>query len=96
MRYKCNQIYLSVASTGVHDAQCFIRVSCIYNILVFAFIVDGGWGPWSKYSECAVTCGGGNITRERRCNNPEPKYGGKHCTGDTTEAIPCNTNPCPG
>ncbi|KAM8934363.1 properdin [Pelodytes ibericus] len=58
--------------------------------------VNGGWGGWRKISECSVTCGLGRITEERLCNNPAPKYGGRDCTGPSTQHIICKTDtPCP-
>lgn len=36
------------------------------------------------------------MTRERKCNLPEPKFGGLDCEGEEMEAIPCNINACPG
>uniref|UniRef100_A0A8W8LNS2 Hemicentin-1 n=1 Tax=Magallana gigas TaxID=29159 RepID=A0A8W8LNS2_MAGGI len=64
-------------------------------------IVDGGWsdfGPWSKFSQCAKTCGGGAKTRYRyrECNNPKPQNGGRFCPGDSihSKTAPCNKNSC--
>ena len=65
-------------------------------------IVDGdwgSWGPWDAY--CPVTCGGGNKTRTRLCDNPEPQYGGLNCTlngieqNSETELEACNEFDCP-
>ncbi|XP_064162532.1 properdin-like [Anguilla rostrata] len=53
--------------------------------------VHGGWGPWGAYSECSVTCGLGQRERTRACNNPEPRHGGQHCTGDPVSIDMCNT-----
>lgn len=33
-------------------------------------VIDGGWGPWSEYSECSLTCGRAVKSKERHCNNP--------------------------
>ena len=60
------------------------------------FPVDGGFGPWSNYSSCSVTCGGGIKTRERKCDTPKPAHGGTDCLGAKTETDVCATNPCPG
>ena len=32
--------------------------------------VDGGWGDWSEYSSCSLSCGGGVSQSKRRCNRP--------------------------
>ncbi|XP_078345694.1 coadhesin-like isoform X2 [Oculina patagonica] len=61
--------------------------------------VNGGYGPWGEFGECSVTCGGGSRQKERKCNNPEPKYFGKTCEeqglGPNIQSEPCNTEPCP-
>ena len=48
------------------------------------------------WSECSVSCGGGESTRARACDNPKPVAGGEDCFGDATEIDPCNENSCPG
>ncbi|ELU10812.1 hypothetical protein CAPTEDRAFT_115562, partial [Capitella teleta] len=53
----------------------------------------GGWGEWSAYSDCSVTCGHGKKFRTRECNNPKPLDGGLDCIGLATETIPC-THAC--
>ncbi|XP_042311059.1 properdin isoform X3 [Sceloporus undulatus] len=57
---------------------------------------DGNWGSWTPSSPCSVTCGVGRVVEKRQCNNPEPKYGGRHCPGQDTRNHICNTGvPCP-
>ncbi|XP_015756260.1 PREDICTED: A disintegrin and metalloproteinase with thrombospondin motifs 18-like [Acropora digitifera] len=57
--------------------------------------VDGAWSTWSsKYSECSRTCGGGVQYKERRCNTPRPKNGGKRCEGQERDYKLCNTEAC--
>nr|XP_058951355.1 uncharacterized protein LOC131778889 [Pocillopora verrucosa] len=56
--------------------------------------VDGGWGDWSDWSKCSVTCGGGELIRERKCNNPKPAADGKDCEGDEAETKECNPQVC--
>ena len=63
--------------------------------IIYAYIVDGGWGAWGEWSECPVSCGGGQNTRARACDSPAPQHGGAECVGDATETGPCNENPCP-
>jgi len=61
--------------------------------------VNGGYGPWGEFGECSVTCGGGVKQRERKCDQPEPKYGGKTCEeqelGTNVETQSCSEEPCP-
>ncbi|XP_068104787.1 properdin-like [Hyperolius riggenbachi] len=58
--------------------------------------VDGGWGEWQNPSECSVTCGIGQKTQQRSCNNPAPRHGGKSCSGSPTKYLVCNTaKQCP-
>ncbi|XP_047427289.1 properdin-like [Mugil cephalus] len=58
--------------------------------------VDGGWGPWSPFSPCAVTCGVGAQVSVRKCDSPIPKYGGRPCPGEGRQTTICHTNThCP-
>ncbi|KAL1783339.1 A disintegrin and metalloproteinase with thrombospondin motifs 12, partial [Sigmodon hispidus] len=56
--------------------------------------IPGGWGRWSPWSHCSRTCGAGAQSAERHCNNPEPKFGGKYCTGERKRYRLCNVHPC--
>uniref|UniRef100_A0A8C2ZK31 Thrombospondin 1 n=1 Tax=Cyclopterus lumpus TaxID=8103 RepID=A0A8C2ZK31_CYCLU len=57
--------------------------------------INGGWGPWSPWDTCTVTCDGGVQTRKRLCSDPVPKYGGKDCVGDASVSQVCNKQDCP-
>ncbi|XP_064450302.1 hemicentin-1 isoform X2 [Mirounga angustirostris] len=57
--------------------------------------VDGSWSEWSPWEECTRSCGRGNRTRTRTCNNPSAQYGGRPCEGNAIEIIMCNIRPCP-
>uniref|UniRef100_A0A672HD24 Thrombospondin-1 n=1 Tax=Salarias fasciatus TaxID=181472 RepID=A0A672HD24_SALFA len=57
--------------------------------------INGGWGPWSPWDTCSVTCGGGTQMRKRLCSDPAPKYGGKDCVGDASVTQLCNKQECP-
>lgn len=57
--------------------------------------VNGNWGPWSPWDTCTLTCGGGVQTRQRLCNDPAPKHGGKECVGDNRDTQMCNKKDCP-
>ena len=51
------------------------------------------WGSWSNFSDCNLSCGGGNQTRYRECLlNPDVD-----CPNQDTESLetqPCNTGDC--
>ncbi|KAL5016463.1 hypothetical protein ScPMuIL_006052 [Solemya velum] len=55
--------------------------------------VDGEWNPWTSWTPCNVSCGGGQLWRTRECENP--KHGGFECEGDSLEVEDCNTFHCP-
>uniref|UniRef100_A0A672F9Q3 Uncharacterized protein n=1 Tax=Salarias fasciatus TaxID=181472 RepID=A0A672F9Q3_SALFA len=48
--------------------------------------VDGGWTPWSVWSDCSVTCGLGTHVRTRACINPPPRNNGSACGGADRES----------
>lgn len=58
--------------------------------------VDGSWGTWHSWSHCSVSCGGGERTRKRLCDNPVPSKGARSCPGDATQVSRCNMQACPG
>ena len=41
--------------------------------------MNGGWGTWTPYASCSVTCGSGTQTRTRNCDTPTPAHGGLQC-----------------
>ena len=58
------------------------------NVRIY-FLVDAGWSEWTSWNCNAVTCGSGNKTRSRQCNNTLPSGGGKTCSGVSSETHPC-------
>lgn len=58
--------------------------------------VDGGWSPWTRWSECDQVGndapGNRCFCRARSCNNPAPANGGKPCEGPMTEVTNCTRN----
>ncbi|GFS46965.1 hemicentin-1 [Trichonephila inaurata madagascariensis] len=56
--------------------------------------VDGKWSEWSGWSACSATCGIGVRSRTRICNDPDPFYGGKECSGDSEEFEECGDEAC--
>ncbi|NWT15620.1 HMCN1 protein, partial [Vireo altiloquus] len=57
--------------------------------------VDGKWSPWSSWSACSVSCGGGSRQRTRHCSDPAPQFGGHKCEGSDIRMDFCNSDPCP-
>uniref|UniRef100_A0A3Q0T196 ADAM metallopeptidase with thrombospondin type 1 motif 17 n=1 Tax=Amphilophus citrinellus TaxID=61819 RepID=A0A3Q0T196_AMPCI len=57
--------------------------------------VDGDWSPWSQWSMCSRTCGTGVQFRQRKCDNPPPGPGGRHCPQASVEHKACEGPPCP-
>lgn len=74
-----------------------MKIKWLINPALF-FLVDGGYSPFTNWSDCTETCGGGEQIRTRTCTNPEPKLGGKDCSsfGLDYEKRKCNTQKCPG
>lgn len=68
----------------------------ISRISLFNFAVGGGFGEWSDWSACSVTCGGGEMFKRRTCDNPAPSNGGASCDGIAVSSVQCNTVKCPG
>uniref|UniRef100_A0A3P8TRZ0 Semaphorin-2A n=1 Tax=Amphiprion percula TaxID=161767 RepID=A0A3P8TRZ0_AMPPE len=57
---------------------------------------NGGWTPWSSWGQCSSSCGIGFEVRQRSCNNPAPRHGGRICVGQGREERLCNEKkPCP-
>ena len=82
------------------DQNFFINKVSLWVASGFRFItsilVDGAWTPWSAWSSCTVSCGGGKQTRGRTCTDPSPAHGGALCVGDENESKACNTIQCEG
>ena len=68
------------------------------NLAYSSFAVDGNFGPWSAWSVCTTTCGGGAMSRFRNCTDPLPMHGGKGCEriGAAFDIKSCGDNYCPG
>ncbi|VDI60305.1 Hypothetical predicted protein [Mytilus galloprovincialis] len=57
--------------------------------------VDGNWSDWSPWSQCSMSCNGGQKTRTRQCNDPMPLCDGAVCGGKNQEYETCNEDiPC--
>ena len=51
------------------------------------------WTPWSSWSECSKSCGGGRRSRKRQCKTTDARE--LDCTGLTVDIRDCNTHHCP-
>ncbi|XP_033167577.1 A disintegrin and metalloproteinase with thrombospondin motifs 9 isoform X1 [Drosophila mauritiana] len=71
------------------------RGRCVSNKHGYGRQVNGGWGPWTPFTPCSLTCGGGVQESRRECNQPVPENGGKYCTGSRKKYRSCNTHQCP-
>ena len=58
-------------------------------------LVNGGWGDWTDWEMCPVSCGGADQGRTHACDSPAPEHGGNDCAGGASETQRCNENPCP-
>ncbi|XP_001622217.3 zinc metalloproteinase nas-14 isoform X3 [Nematostella vectensis] len=56
--------------------------------------VDGHWGRWSSWGACSKTCGYGQHTRTRLCDDPKPQNGGKACPGNSKQSQSCKQHTC--
>lgn len=63
-----------------------VTVFSFYHFVpVLLFCRNGGWTPWSSWGQCSSTCGIGFEVRQRSCNNPSPRHGGRVCVGQGRE-----------
>ena len=72
------------------------RIPQLLNLVSLYFIINGNWGEWGILSKCSKTCGVGEHSRTRKCDNPAPAHGGKDCEGAFRQRRLCNKNKCPG
>ncbi|XP_066920815.1 SCO-spondin-like isoform X2 [Clytia hemisphaerica] len=94
----CNNIYHSRCEDHSGGKECVGQANADYLYRVVQNDennVNGGYSEWSEFGGCSVTCGDGNMARERMCTNPEPKGEGLPCQGPSTETKACNLAPCP-
>ncbi|RUS87810.1 hypothetical protein EGW08_004409 [Elysia chlorotica] len=56
--------------------------------------IPGDWYPWTEWTRCTATCGGGTKYRERECDTQS--YGNltAPCEGPANETVPCHTFDC--
>ncbi|CAG2239285.1 Hemicentin-1,Coadhesin,Adhesion G protein-coupled receptor B3,Thrombospondin-2,Thrombospondin-1,Mucin-like protein,Adhesion G protein-coupled receptor B1 [Mytilus edulis] len=84
---------MGIGPIGANGMEC--SVSCGEGNQTRNRTFDGFWSNWNEWTACSLSCGGGSQSRNRTCNDPEPEYGGIHCSGNITEEQNCNGDPCP-
>ena len=97
--------YLYSASGVFYTVQTVRYFFAFHNIILPAYnflfsfqhiiLVDGNWTEWSSWTECSTSCGGGIMSRNRTCSDPEPQFNGLDCSDINTEKDSCNENHCP-
>ena len=79
---------------------CSAQHTCRLISDPFTGDVDGGWSHWSAWSLCSKSCSSGQRTRQRKCNNPQPKGSGAPCVSSNgvgaQETQNCNIHLCEG
>uniref|UniRef100_A0A2I3GQ68 SCO-spondin n=1 Tax=Nomascus leucogenys TaxID=61853 RepID=A0A2I3GQ68_NOMLE len=81
LRGECQQCSCTPEGVICEDTEC---------------AVPEAWTLWSSWSDCPVSCGGGNQVRTRACRAAAPHHRSPLCLGPDTQTQPCGQQPCPG
>ena len=68
----------------------------LYMQFVCCHLVDGEWNSWGQWGDCSKTCGDGQQTRNRTCDNSAAAHGGDPCDSEAFETRQCKVLECPG
>ena len=72
-----------------------MNIDCISHLAFFSyFAVDCKWNPFGEWTECSNPCGPGTQERTRTARI-KAQFGGRQCTGPTTETRACKIEDCP-
>lgn len=93
-RYERDRIERNLCGVNTFVCACYRSRLLVLNCVFVP--VDGGWTPWSVWSDCSVTCGHGTQIRTHACINPPPRNNGSDCLGPERETRDCPTLPCLG
>ncbi|OXA53254.1 Semaphorin-5B [Folsomia candida] len=78
-------------NTAVDDSVAIVVEKCIPTNPPLQ-LADGGWGAWSVWTPCTVSCGpDGRQYRYRFCDNPPPSAGANFCHGESIEERGCDS-----
>uniref|UniRef100_A0AAQ5Y1P6 Semaphorin-2A n=1 Tax=Amphiprion ocellaris TaxID=80972 RepID=A0AAQ5Y1P6_AMPOC len=90
----CRSVLLLLVTNSCHPLKSSLEVRNLTQDGGFG--PNGGWTPWSSWGQCSSSCGIGFEVRQRSCNNPAPRHGGRICVGQGREERLCNEKkPCP-
>ncbi|XP_062562795.1 hemicentin-1-like [Armigeres subalbatus] len=97
-----SRICLLPSGSPAHGKQynCVGENVQVKNCEMLPCPINGGWGAWSKWSNCSLDCvteytGMKSIRfRNRKCDSPPPSLGGKLCVGDEYEEEMCSAKFC--
>ncbi|XP_075117575.1 SCO-spondin-like [Leptodactylus fuscus] len=67
--------------------------TCVNGTFSCTSLLCPVYGPWSDWSSCSVTCGGGHRWRNRSCTERGPDRA--TCDSETREVEECNGSACP-
>ena len=67
---------------------------CSYHeIMTHQHLAGDGWNDWGNWSSCTQSCGGGIMTRNRKCRTSRKDH--LNCPGLEVEEAACNNRTCP-
>lgn len=84
-----SQVYAASSDPSQRLTFQLMRYHLHYNLLFLSLDLVGPWLPWSQWSSCSVSCGGGQQIRSRVCSSPP-------CHGLSRQSKTCNTQVCLG
>ena len=72
---------------------CIVQ-ECLATSMQLCLYLVAEWGPWTPWSDCSVSCGGGVQRKTRECSKPGSVASG--CKGRVFIDQKCNTQNCSG
>ena len=82
------------SSVAVQRTWVFNQLTDSPSMSPAPIAVDSFWSPWSTWSSCSRSCGGGSRNRDRSCTPPIAE--GRPCSGRAQDEEECGTERCPG
>eukprot|EP00800_Vazella_pourtalesii_P020926 TRINITY_DN758_c0_g1_i10.p1 TRINITY_DN758_c0_g1~~TRINITY_DN758_c0_g1_i10.p1 ORF type:complete len:693 (-),score=112.26 TRINITY_DN758_c0_g1_i10:1057-3135(-) len=77
-------------------SECTQEETRMCNRIPCELYIAGGWGDWTSWAQCSQTCGEGQRTRGRACNDPIKGILGPDCVGLNSDTQVCTLNRCQG